>query len=112
MRLPTDSGPNSISEMQKVEDEIHQPGRVAGIRFAIEIGLARAERRHGLGDRRILVRPVEARAGQQLDGAAVEPRVHPVAVEFDFVQPVVAFRRGVDQLRELRRNPHRQTGRG
>ena len=56
-------------EMQQVEYEIHQPGRVAGIRrgpdhaeggyavgehaaqFAVKIGLARAERRYGRGDR-------------------------------------------------------------
>ena len=31
-----------------------------------------------------------------------------VAVEFDFVQPAVAFRRRIDQLRELRREPFRQ----
>jgi ATP dependent DNA ligase C terminal region len=46
------------------------------------------------------VRPVEAGAGQQLDGAAVEPGVHAVAVIFDFVQPAVAVRRRVNQLRE------------
>ena len=28
-----------------------------------------------------------------------------VAVEFDFVQPLAALRRGVDQLRELRPDP-------
>ena len=116
--------------MQKIEDEKHQPGRVAGIRcgldhaergdavgkdaaqFAVEIGLARAERRHGRGDRRIFVGPVEPGAGQQLARAAVEPRMHAVAVEFDFMQPVVAFRRRVDQLSELRRDPFRQRGRG
>jgi hypothetical protein len=31
--------------------------------------------------------------------------MHAVAVEFDFIQPLVAFRRGVDELRELRRDP-------
>jgi hypothetical protein len=35
--------------------------------------------------------------------------MHAVAVVFDFVQPAVAIRRGVDQLRELRRNPRRST---
>jgi hypothetical protein len=42
--------------------------------------------------------------------AAVETRMHAVAVVFDFVEPLVAVRRGVDQLRELRRNPVRQRG--
>jgi hypothetical protein len=37
--------------------------------------------------------------------AMVEARMQPVAVEFDFVQPLIAFRRGVDELRELRRDP-------
>jgi hypothetical protein len=41
----------------------------------------------------------------------VEPRMHAVAVELDFVQPLIAFRRRVDQLRELRRDPFRQSGR-
>ena len=100
-----------------------QPGRVASVRcgldhaergdavrkraaqFAVEIGLVRIERRHGLGDRRVFMRPVEAGAGEQVDGAAVEARMHAVAVEFDFVQPLVALRRRIDQLRELRRDP-------
>jgi hypothetical protein len=47
--------------------------------------------------------PVEPGARQQLDRTAVEPRMHAVAVELDYVQPLVAVRRGVDQLRELRR---------
>ena len=34
--------------------------------------------------------------------------MHAVAVEFDLVQPVIAFRRRVDQLGELARDPIRQ----
>ena len=63
--------------MRKIEDEINHPGRVADVRrgldhaerrdavrehaaqFAVEIGLARPERRYDLGDRRVFVRPVE-----------------------------------------------------
>ena len=37
--------------------------------------------------------------------------MHAVAVELDFMQPLIAFRRRVDQLRELRRDPFRQRGR-
>ena len=36
--------------------------------------------------------------------------MHAVAVEFDFVEPGVAFRRRVDQLCELRRDPSRGRG--
>jgi hypothetical protein len=36
--------------------------------------------------------------------------MHAVGVELDFVQPVVAVRRRVDQLGELRRNRFRQSG--
>jgi hypothetical protein len=41
----------------------------------------------------------------------VEPRMHAVAVIFDFVEPLVAVRRRIDQLRELRQDPLRQSGR-
>ena len=75
--------------------------------LAIEIGLARGERRDRLGDRRIFVGPVEPGACQQLDRTAIEPGHHAVAVIFDFVQPLVAPRRRFDQLRELRRDPFR-----
>jgi len=62
--------------MQKVEDEVNQPDRVAGVRcrldhaergdavaedaaqFAVDIGSARTERRHRRGDRRVFVGPV------------------------------------------------------
>jgi hypothetical protein len=44
--------------------------------------------------------------------AAVEARVHAVAAEFDFVQPLGPLRRRVDKLRELRPDPFRQSGRG
>ena len=44
--------------------------------------------------------------------AAVEAGMHAVAVELDFVQPVVAVRRRLDQLRKLRRDAFRQKGAG
>ena len=34
--------------------------------------------------------------------------MHAIAVEFDFVEPLVSVRRCVDQLRKLRRDPFRQ----
>ena len=73
----------------------------------VEIGLPRPERRHGRGDRRIFMGPVEPGAGEELYRAAVEPRVHAVAVEFDLVQPLIALRRRVDELGQLRRDPGR-----
>jgi hypothetical protein len=54
------------------------------------------------------MRPVEPGAGQQPHRAAIEARMHAVAVVFDFVEPLVAFGRRVDQLGELRRNPLQQ----
>jgi len=37
--------------------------------------------------------------------------MHAVAVELDFVEPLIAVRRRLDQLRQLRRDPFRQRGR-
>jgi hypothetical protein len=109
--------------VEKIEEEEDQRRRVTAVggelddaeggeavgadtaQFAVEIGLARVELRDGFGDRRILTGPVEPGARQQLDRAAVEPRMHAVAVIFEFMQPVVAFRRHIDQLRELRLDP-------
>ena len=51
------------------------------------------------------MRPVEASAGEQPYRTAIQARMHAVAVEFDFMQPLVAFGRRIDQLRELRRDP-------
>ena len=79
--------------------------------FAVEIGLARFKCRHRFGDGRVLMGPIEAGARQQLEGAAVEPRMQAVAVIFDFVQPAITVRRRVDQLRQLRPHPLRQGGR-
>ena len=42
--------------------------------------------------------PVEPGAGQQPDRAPVQPGVHPVAVEFDLVQPLGSFRWLVNQF--------------
>ena len=110
-------------EVERIEQEKDKRRRVAAVRselddverrgavradtaqFAVEIGLARVEFPHGLGDRRIFVGPVEPGAGDELHRAAVEPRMHAVAVVFDFVQPVRSVRRSVDQLGELRRDP-------
>jgi hypothetical protein len=113
-------------EIEQIEEEEDQRGGVPVVRselddvergnavgsdaaqFAITIGLAGAKLRHSPGNRRIFVGPVEAGARQQLDRTMIDPGVHAVAVVFDFMGPVVAFRRSVDGLRELRADPLRQ----
>jgi hypothetical protein len=130
--LPLDQGALAqilAVEMEKVEQKEDQRRRVAAVRcqlddiehsdavgtdaaqFAVEVSLASSELRHSFGDRRIFVGPVEPGAGQQFDAAAVEARMYPVAIIFDFVEPLVAVRRRLDQLRQLRRDEFRQTGR-
>jgi len=54
---------------------------------------------------------VEPGAREQLHRAAVEARMHTVAVEFDFVDPAVAVRRRIDQLGKLRPYQLRQRSR-
>ena len=86
-------------EVQKIEQEEHEAGGVAGVgrqldhaergdavgahaaQFAVEIGLARVERRHRPGDLRIFGGPVEPVAGQQPHLAMVEPGMHAEAVD-------------------------------
>ena len=50
-------------------------------------------------------RPIEACPSQQLDVAAVDARVHAVAVVLDLVQPAITRRRIVYHARELRHGP-------
>jgi len=52
------------------------PSGAYAAQFAVEIDLLRADRCHGRRDRRIFVGPVEAGAGEQSHGAAVEPGMH------------------------------------
>jgi len=117
-------------DVQKIEQEEHERRRVAAVgrqldyaersdavgahaaELAVEIGLAHAQRRYGGGDRRIFVRPVEPGARQQLHCPTIEARVHAVAVAFDFVEPLFAIRRLVDELGQLRSDPSRQRGDG
>ena len=81
-------------------------GRRAGRRqLAVERGLSRRERCDRCGNRRILVRPVKPGAGQKPDRAPIQAGVHPVAVEFDFMQPLWPFGCLVDEPGELRFDP-------
>jgi hypothetical protein len=88
------------------------PSGAYAAQLAVEIGLARPERRHGIGDRRIFVCPVEPGSRQQPRGTAIEARMHAVAVELDFVQPIQPVRRRVDELGQLRPDPFRHSGAG
>ena len=73
--------------------------------LAVEIGRLHLQRAKRLDRAPVAMRPVEAGAGQQLDVAAVDARMHAVAVVLDLVQPAVARRRLVYQARELRLDP-------
>ena len=57
-------------------------------------------------------RPRARRNGAEPHRAMIEARMHAVAVELDFVQPVGPVRRLIDKLGELRPYPFRQSGRG
>jgi len=89
-------------ELEEVEGEIDQTGapalggllhklqrchaiRTNTAKFAVEIGGFHFELRESGGCRGIFGGPVEARAGEELDGAVLDPRRHAIAVEFDFV---------------------------
>ena len=74
-------------------------------KLAVEIGRLHLQGAKRLDRAPVAMRPVEACAGQQLDVAAVDARVHAVAVVLDLVQPAVARRRLVYQARELRLDP-------
>src|SRR6185436_20269562 len=56
----------------------------------------------GPGDGGELAGPVEALAGAQLGLAILDPKLHAVAVELDFMRPTRAIGRALDQLGELR----------
>jgi hypothetical protein len=115
-------------EIKKIEQKEHEAGGIADVgrqldhaergdavvahaaQLAVEIALARAERRDGPGYLRIFVGPVEAVAGQEPHLAAIKPGVHAEAVVFDFMQPLAAVRRFFHELRKLRAYPVRQGG--
>ena len=126
--LALDQGPRAdilAVEMEEIEQKKHEAGSVAGVgreldhaergdavgahaaQFAVEVSLTRGERRYCARDLRIFVGPVEAVAGEEPHLASVEARMHAEAVEFDFVQPLVALPRRLHELRQLRLDPLR-----
>jgi hypothetical protein len=59
-------------------------------KFPVKVGVPRREPSNGLGDGGVFLCPVVAPARQDLRSARVEPSVHPISIELDFVQPVRA----------------------
>jgi hypothetical protein len=105
-------------EMEEIEQEKDECTTVTGVRCVLDqaerVGRRTARRRDrpaalaatlGPQRRRVFGSPVERGAGQEVDRAAVEARMHPVAVELELVQPLWPIGRLVDQLGELRFNP-------
>jgi hypothetical protein len=78
--------------------------------FAVQVGVLRRQPGDVLGDGGVFVGPGVAPAGQDLHVAGIKPGVHPVAVEFDFMQPVGAVRCGLDERRQLRLDPGWERG--
>jgi hypothetical protein len=115
-----------VKQIEQEEDEgvgiaairgrLHQAERTRTIgadaaKLAVKVSLLGIERGYDRRNRRILMCPTQAPAGQQPDCAAIQPGMHPVPVELDFVQPCGPFRRLVDQFGELRFDPVRRRSR-
>jgi hypothetical protein len=79
--------------------------RVECAKLAVEVGRFHLEGPQRLDRAPVAVRPVETGPRQQLDLAAIDPRLHAVAVLFNLVQPFAARRRLVYQARELQLDP-------
>ena len=101
-RLASRAGLSSAACGDEVEGEIDQTGapalggllhklerchaiRTNTAKFAVEIGEFHCELRESGRCRAIFGGPVEAPAGEELNGAVLDPRRHAIAVEFDFV---------------------------
>jgi hypothetical protein len=81
---------------------------IEGAQLAVEIGRFDRQALQRLNRAPVAVRPVEARAGQERGLAAVDARMHAVAVVLDLVDPSVARRSFFDQARQLRLDPFRR----
>lgn len=71
-------------------------------KFAVEISLRYRQLFSSVNDRWVFAGLIEPSVRQQLHASAVKARVHPVAVEFDLVQPLRAGWWLFDQFAELR----------
>jgi hypothetical protein len=76
--------------------------------FTVEIGAPRRQCGNSAGDGWVLDGPVIAAAGQELHLTRVEPGVHAIPIELDFMQPVGAFRCLFNKRCQLRLDPFRQ----
>jgi hypothetical protein len=79
--------------------------------LAVETSLRRRQGGQCRGNRRVFVCPIEPSAGQQPNRPSIQPGMQAIAVELDFMQPLRPDGRFFDQLRKLRLDPVRQTGR-
>jgi hypothetical protein len=115
-----------VEEVEQEKDESRGIARIRGrldhaerglpiwgnaAKLAIEIRLLCWQTRQGRGYGRILVRPVQARARQQLDTASVQAGVHAISVVLDLMQPFRALRSRVYQFAKLWLDPLWQTAR-
>jgi hypothetical protein len=96
----------SAVEVEKIKQDRHQSIAITAIRsildqaerggivgpdaaqLAVEIDLSRREVCERRSDCGVFMGPIKSGAGQQPDRAAFKPRLHPVAVEFEFMQPL------------------------
>jgi hypothetical protein len=76
-------------------------------KFAVEVVVLRREPSNGLGDGRVFLCPVVAPTRQDLRFARIEPGVHPIPIELEFVKPVGAVRGFLNELGKLRFDPGR-----
>ncbi|MER8931011.1 hypothetical protein NKI34_34415 [Mesorhizobium sp. M0700] len=79
-----------------------------GAQLPVDICFFHRQRTQRRYRRLIAMRPIEAGAGKQADVAAVDPCVHAVSVVLDFVKPVRAVGRFVDEARKLGLDPFRR----
>jgi hypothetical protein len=100
----------ALTSVRCILDQAERRGAVVpdAAQLAVEIGLPRREQCHGRCDRRLFTRPVEPSPGQQSHLASVQPGMHPVTVEFDFMEPLGPVRWRVDQFGELGFQPFRE----
>src|SRR5262249_25437482 len=76
--------------------------------FAVEQGSLGRQRGDRFGNRREAVRPILLLARQQLHIAGIEPRLDPIAVELDLMQPIRPARSAVVERSERDRNETRR----
>ena len=69
--------------------------------FHVQHGRPRLHPRHGGPDGRKTVGPIVPVAGEELDLFSIKEAEQAVAVELDFMEPLITRRRGFDERRQL-----------